>query len=252
MKRAGITSVALCALLAVSSVAAGELEDIVAKHLAARGGLAKLEAIDSVQISGKMNFPGAGMEVPILFKWKKPNKLRVEFTFQGLTGVQAYDGKAGWGIMPFEGKTGAEPLSEGEAKLVEEQADFHGPFVDSAEKGYKLEYLGREAVAGKDAHKIKVTNKYGAESLVYLDAERFLEIKSESKRVVQEQELEIETSQGDYREVAGLMLAHAIESKPKGLSAGQTIVFEKIELNVDIPDSVFALPEKPAQTAANP
>ncbi len=252
MKWSGGPPLALCALLAVSNVASGELEDIVAKHLAARGGSLKLEAIDSIQMSGRMHFPGAGLEAPVLFRWKKPNKLRIEFTFQGLTGVEAYDGKTGWGIMPFEGKTDAEPLGEEQVKLLEEQADFHGPFVDSAKKGYKLEYLGREAVDGQDAHKIKVTNKHGAQSFVYLDAQSFFKIKSETKRTVREEELDIETSQGDYKEVAGLMLAHSVESKPKGQPAGQTIVFEKIEVNVELPDSVFAMPGKAAQATANP
>ena len=41
----------------------------------------------------------------------RPNKMRMEFTIQGMTGVQAYDGKTGWMVMPFMGKKDPEPMS---------------------------------------------------------------------------------------------------------------------------------------------
>ena len=247
-------SIRLClivlAALSASLVMAGELEDVVAKHLEARGGLDKIEGVESARISGKMIFPGGAMEAPLVMQWKQPNKLRFEFTFQGMTGIQAYDGESGWAVMPFQGRTDPEPMTEDQLKQFDEQADFHGAFVNSEKKGYKLEYLGTEEVEGTEAHKIKVTNKNGEETLVFLDAEYFLEIKSESKRTIRGQELEIEASQGDYKEVDGLMMGHSFESKPKGAEAGQSIVFEKIELNVELDDSLFQMPEKKAETPA--
>ena len=35
---------------------------------------------------------------------KRPDMARLEFTVQGLTAVQAYDGKDAWQIMPFHGQ----------------------------------------------------------------------------------------------------------------------------------------------------
>jgi hypothetical protein len=242
----GVALVALCAL----PVAAGELEDVVAKHLEARGGLDKIEAVKSARITGKMIFPGGAMEAPLVLQWKEPNKLRMEFTLQGMTGIQAYDGETGWAVMPFQGRTDPEPMSEEQLEQIDEQADFHGAFVNSEEKGYTLEYLGKEEIEGTEAHKIKVTNKHGEETLVFLDAEYFLEIKSESKRTIRGQELEIEASQGDYKDVDGLMLAHSVESKPKGMEAGQSVIFEKIELNVPLDDALFEMPEKKVEEPA--
>jgi outer membrane lipoprotein-sorting protein len=236
----------LCALVP-AVVGAGELEDAVAANVTARGGEERLRALRSVRMTGRMVFPGAGLEAPLTLVWKAPNKLRLEFTFQGMTAVQAYDGHAGWTIMPFRGQIHAEPAGGEELRLLEEQADFHGPFVDTESKGYVLSFLGREDVAGRSADKIKVTNKHGEETIVYLDAERHLEIRSEVQRTIGDSgtAIEIETTPSDYREVEGLLLPHAIEGKPKGAAAGQSLVFDKIELNVDVADEEFAIPAPP-------
>ena len=82
---------------------------------------------------------------------------------------------------------------------------------------------------------------------VYIDAESMLEIKSESKRKRGDQELELESSLGDYKEVGGLMLPFSIEQKPKGAPQGSTITIEKIELDVAIDDAIFAMPVKKAE-----
>ena len=57
-----------------------------------------------------------------------------------MTGVNAYDGKTGWKIDPFEGKKDPESLGEEELKSIIEDSDFDGPLVNYAEKGNKVEY----------------------------------------------------------------------------------------------------------------
>jgi outer membrane lipoprotein-sorting protein len=245
MKRLYGMAIILCLVCAPGAVAA-ELDDIVAKHLEARGGEDKIKAVESAQLTGTMTFPGAGIEAPLVFKWKSPAKFRADFTVQGMTGSQAFNGETGWQLMPFQGQTEPQPMSEEEVKQTEDEADFHGPFVDTEKKGYKLEYLGEEEVEGTQAHKIKITNKHGDETIVFLDAEYYLEIKSVSTRTMREQEITVETSSGDYKEVDGLMIAHSIEATPEGAPGGQALTFEKIELNIPIDDSEFEMPEKKA------
>ncbi len=68
-----------------------------------------------------------------------------------MTGVTAYDGKAGWKIEPWQGKKDAEPLGEDELKAIVEDSDFDGPLVDCKAKGNKVEFDGMEPVEGTDA-----------------------------------------------------------------------------------------------------
>jgi len=227
---------------------AQSVDEIVSEYLQARGGLDKIKAVDSARFTGKMSL-GGQMEAPFVWEWKRPNKLRVEFTVQGQAGVQAFDGESGWSLMPFLGITDPQPMAEDEKGILEEKADLDGKFVDSAKKGYVIEYIGEEEIEGTPAHKLKVTNKHGDVSHFYFDAEHHLELKEEGKRTFRGQEIEFETTQRDYRQVDGLMFAHSIESKPKGAPEGQVITFETIELNVEVSDSEFAMPavEKPAE-----
>jgi outer membrane lipoprotein-sorting protein len=247
MKRATILALAvLCAL----SVSAAEMtvDDILAKNTEAKGGIEKLRALKSARFSGKMSM-GGGMEAPFTMTKSRPEKMRIEFTIQGMTGIQAYDGTTGWMVMPFLGKKEAEELPADMLKDVKEQADFDGPFIDYAKKGNKVELLGKEKIEGTDAYKVKLTTKDATETTVYIDADTFLEIKMEAKRKMQGQEIEGETILGNYKEVDGLLFPFSIENKAKGMPGGQTITIDKVELNPTVADDSFAMPKKAAAPA---
>ncbi len=238
-----LTAVAAAVFLCVAPMSAEEmaLTDVLDKHYEAIGGLEAWSAVTSAKMVGKMSAP-QGFEAPFTIMFKVPGKSRLEFTFQGMTGVQAVDGDVAWQIMPFMGKTEAEPMPEEQAKLMIEQADFDGPLVNWEEDGNQIDYEGTEDVEGTTAHKLKVTLESGDVRYYYLDADYFLPIKSSGKTTMQGQEQEFVTIYGDYKEVGGIMMAHSIESKPAGAPAGQVITIETTEVNVDIGDDQFSMP----------
>ncbi|HJZ13057.1 MAG TPA: hypothetical protein VJ521_12945, partial [Acidobacteriota bacterium] len=92
-----IFAVVLSMMISVYA-AAQTAEEIVSKHIEAEGGLEKLKALESMKVTGKLTAHG-GMEAPFVVIKKRPDKVRMEFTMQGLTGVSAYDGKSGWSLM---------------------------------------------------------------------------------------------------------------------------------------------------------
>ena len=240
-------------LAAVLAVAAGAqtLDDVLAKYYEARGGLAKIEAVKTAKITGSMTV-GPGVEAPLTYYWKRPDKVRMEFTVQGKTGIQAFDGTTGWMYLPFMGKTEPEKMPEDAIKDMEEAADFEGPLVNWKAKGNEVELVGKENVEGTPAYKLKVTRKSGDVSFVYLDADYYLEIKSEGKRTVRDQEIEFESSTGDYKEVDGLMLPFSVTSKAKGAPQSQTMTFKSIELDVPIDDALFVMPAPGTKDAPAP
>lgn len=246
--RTHLFTLALALLVAVPMMAADlTVDEILAKNAEAKGGIDKLRALQSIKFTGKMSL-GGGMEAPLTLTKKRPEMMRMDFTVQGLTGTQAYDGSTGWMVMPFMGKKEPEPMSADAIKDVKEMADFDGPFIDYAKKGYKVELIGKGDVEGTAAYKVKV-NRDGQESVVYIDAENFLEIKSESKRKMQGQEIEGETIFGNYQEFGGLLFPMSIEMKAKGMPAGQTITIEKVEINPALADDTFKMPAKKAEPA---
>lgn len=228
-------------------VGAGEpkaADDVIAKHIEAIGGRKTIDGIKSMRVSGK-SLAGGGMEIPITIEYKKPNKVRMEFTFQGMTGIRAYDGQTGWFVMPFAGKTEPEKMSADQVEMIEDNADPFGPLVDYKKKGHQVELVGKDEIEGSEVYKLKVTTKSGNTEYYFLDTEHFLPIQTKGKRKFQGTEIEYTVSYGDYKEVGGLLLAHSIQQG----GMGGDMTFEKVEVNVDIPDDHFTMPKVEKQEA---
>jgi hypothetical protein len=130
----------LVALLASSSLHAATYtaDELVAKNLEARGGAEKLRAITSMHQVGKARL-GGGLEAKIEYWAIAPGHWRDEFSLQGLTASEGWDGKQAWAINPFEGRRDPQKLTPDDAKDMIESADFVGPLLDYKAKGRRVE-----------------------------------------------------------------------------------------------------------------
>lgn len=236
-------SALLLAATALPAVAEATLDEIIAMNIESRGGMEALKNIESLRIEARMAM-GPGMEAPLTIEQKRPDMVRVEFEFQGMTAIQAFDGETGWQIMPFTGSSEPEKMSGDELNEIINQADFDGPLVDHEDKGNTVELLGTEEIDGTDTYKIKLTRKNGDESIHFLDTEYCLEIKIRSTTSRQGMELEVESTLGDYKEVAGVMMPHSLTQAAEGAPGPVSFMFEKVEVNIDLPADRFTMPEK--------
>src|SRR5712691_13167281 len=232
-----MAGLALIAMPATAQTA----EEIVAKYIKTVGGPEKIQAVKTLRRSGKFT-GGGGFEAAILEENKRANMVRQEFSLQGLTAVNAYDGKTGWKIEPWQGKKDPEPLGEEEMKQILEDSDFDGPLVNYQQKGNKVEFVGMEPVEGTDAFKLRVTLANGDIRYYYMDTDYYVPIKIETKRMIRGAEREYETSLGDYKEVSGWYMPYSVESNVKGSPNRAKVTYEKIEANVPIDDLRFRLP----------
>src|SRR5919201_4013278 len=146
-----------------------------------------------------------------------------------MTAVQAYDGKEGWKISPFQGRKDPEKMSADDCKSLVEDADIEGPLVDWKAKGSSVDYLGTEDVDGTLAHKLKVVRKNGDVSFVYLDPDHFLEIRVLTQRVRHGAHEEVEMDLGDYEKAGGVFVPTSIDIGRKGAPDKQMIVVDKVE-----------------------
>ena len=238
--RKSLLTLAGLAVLAVP-LPAQSADEIVVKYLTNVGGMDKIQAVTTLRRTGKVVL-GGGFEAGVIQESKRPNKLRQEFVFQGMTGVNAYDGKTGWKIEPWQGKKDPEALSEEEMKQIVEDADFDEALVNYRQKGNKVEFAGTEQVEGTDVYKLKVTLASGDLRYYYMDTDHYVPIKIDIKRMIRGAEQEFETTLGDYKAVAGWYLPYSIETTRKGSEDTQKITFEKIEANVPVDDGRFAKP----------
>jgi outer membrane lipoprotein-sorting protein len=232
----------LCAVLLTVSAFGQTADELLEKNINAQGGKDKLKAIQSMRMTGKMKM--GPMEAPITIVKVRPSEMRVDFTIQGMTGTSAYDGTTGWNLMPFGGNKDPQKMTEEQLKDIRVEADFDGPTFDYKAKGNKVEYVGKVDVEGTPAYKLHVTTKEGKESNLYLDAETYLLIRTEATRNVNGQDLEMESSIGDYKTVDGITMAYSMESHVKGKEnmGGQSITIDKIELNPKVDAAMFKMP----------
>jgi hypothetical protein len=218
------------------------LDELVAKNIEAKGGADALRAMQSVRYNGKVIANEGQLEFAYAQTKKRPGEVRSEATLQGMTAVQAYDGKEGWRISPFQGRKDPEKMSADDAKSLIEDAEIDGPLVDWKAKESTLEYLGREDVDGTSAYKIKVVRKNGDVNFVYLDPDHFLEIRILTQRIRHGAQEEVETDVGDYEKIGGVFVPFSIEEGRKGDPDKQKTVIEKAEANVPVDDAIFHFP----------
>lgn len=211
-----------------------ELEELIEKNINARGGYEKLKAVKSLKITAK--YIQGSRETPVILTIKRPNLIYGEVLFPTSPMICGYDGKTAWW---FNRSQLSEPqtLTAEEALIFTRYTDFGDLFVDYEQKGQKIELIGIEDMDGQKAHKLKITSQNGIIRYVYLDAENFLNIK-ESYKSKNEKEFGMEVIFKDFRAIDGIMFPFYHD-----ITVEQTII-ERIEMNVDIDDSIFKMPQK--------
>jgi hypothetical protein len=242
MRRILVLAAALASFAVPAS--AQTVDEIVSHYLKTIGGMEKIQAVQTLRRTGKY-IGGGGFEAVVVQENKRGNFVREEFSLQGMTAINAYDGKTGWKIEPWNGKKDPEALGEGEMKSILEDSDFDGPLVNYQQKGNKVEFAGMDKFEGTDTFKLKVTKPNGDVYIYYLDTDYYVPIKIDTKRMIRGAEREYETALGDYKEVAGWYLPYSSETNVKGSPDKSKVVYEKIEANVSIDESRFSMPSTP-------
>lgn len=239
-----LSLIAVLMSLYAGAVRALTVDEVVARNVQARGGLQSLRALQSLRVTGKAEFNrfGSTLQQEWAMVQKRPGHFRSELTLQGLTGVQAYDGREGWSVQPFGGRRDPERLSADDAKSLAQNADIDGPLVDWREKGHRVEYLGIDDVDGTPAHKLRVALKDGDVQYIFLDGDAFLEIRVVAERHIRGVEQVSETDFGSYEQVRGIWIPFSIESGRKGGPKTAHFTVERAEANVEIDDAIFRFP----------
>jgi hypothetical protein len=239
MRHALIVLICVCSFGVVSR--SQTVDEIVAKNIEARGGIQKIHAIQNIRMTGRFE-GGGGFTASVSQENQRPNLIRQTFSLQGMTAVQAYDGRAGWQIQPFGGKKDPELMGEDDLRGLLLDAELDGPLVDYKEKGSTVEFLGHDVVDGDDALRLKVTLKNGDIIYDYLDPDTFIEIRREIQMFIRGSVREHVVGLGSYKPVNGVMFPFSLSQGSKNNPDQQTSTITKLEANVTIDPADFALP----------
>src|SRR3954469_7950913 len=126
-------SLVVLALLVALPMLAQEMtaDQVVAKHIEAEGGIAKMKTINTAKVSGRIQL-GPGIEAPIVIYKRRPDQSRMELSVQGLPRARAHAGTStpAWVSMPFQGKKDPQQMTADAVKEAADASDFDGPLVD--------------------------------------------------------------------------------------------------------------------------
>ncbi len=234
------STVLTCGGLVVASLSCSpKVERIVDKHIQARGGYERIKSISSKRITGTLVQGEARMPFELLAK--RPNRVRLSYPYEGGTMLAAYDGRLAWVMNPV--LAGDEPLmiDPAQAKDLVELADFDGPLVDYRKKGHRLRLAGEAYVKGKKTHVVEVSLANGDVLRVYLDKDTLLERRWDDEVLRRGMLLRSETYLDDFRSVDGVMVEHYKETRLGG-ELDNIILTDRVEFNVELPDSLFTPP----------
>ncbi|MEO6247732.1 MAG: hypothetical protein ABIO85_04015 [Sphingomicrobium sp.] len=227
--------------------------DLIAKDLAARGGATALAAINTLEFNGKFIAPGDFQLTYHATRARNPggDRMRDDLTVQGLTIVQAYDGRSAWKVNPFQGRKDAERMSADEARAQADAARMDGVLLASLHDGSTVRYLGREDVDGTNAYKLQVRQKDGDQYDYLLDPDTFLEIRATETRQVRGAQTVTDYEFGDYEKVGGVYFPMAIDSwQPAQPDQRVRILIASATANPPLDPSSFVQPG--SQAAASP
>jgi len=235
--------ITLAALLLFSTASfAQTAEELVSKNTQARGGLDKINAIKTARMTGKA-ITSDGTPADFVIENARPNLYRMSYTIAGMTAVLAYDGTTGWQIQPFGGRKDPQFMGEDDLRDLLSEPDFEGPLVNYKQQGSTVEYLGKALVDGDDTLRLKVTLKNGDIDYCYLDPDTYLEIRREVQMFIRGAIKEKDIDFGSYKAVAGVMFPFSItEVKKDDPNNWITMTIDKIEVNVPLENSQFAVP----------
>ena len=240
---------ATLSVLTPSLVGAQTVDEIVTKHIAARGGYEKLKAIQTIKITRTVATPFSSVSV-VTYK-KRPDLVRFDQTPKGQTVATSRGINVGGAWDVVQGKVVMRPENvalEGR----ETDGDFDGLLVDWKEKGHTVTLDGKETIAGSQAHKLKVTTKGGSVRHVFIDTTTFMEtgmsgtvlLPGVDPRTKAPRTQQSTWTYGDFKEINGVKFPHSLDEERTAGPITQSFAHftEKIEVNVPLEEEFFAAP----------
>ncbi|OGU17007.1 MAG: hypothetical protein A2X61_07595 [Ignavibacteria bacterium GWB2_35_12] len=220
--------------------AQSKADEIFGKVLQTRG---SGEKINSLKITGRMTF--GGVTGTFVIYNKKPFLNRMDLELMEKRIIQGINEKEGWFINEIADQNTAQRMTNETYERAKTQNFYMiHPLENYKNKGIKLEYKGESNIDSIKCFIITVIMQDSSEADMYIDSKNYVQLFQ--KTVVKQpesQDVVIESFYKDYRDIGGLLIPYFMESKSNGQSQSKMLI-EKVEVNIVLDDSVFALPVK--------
>ena len=231
------------ALLTGGAMFAQTAEEIITKHIAARGGAENWAKVQSMKMTG--TYSSFSTPHPFTLWRKRPDLYRFDHNLAKWPVTVAYDGRKCWQINPLYGTEDATSIPDADSLVVLRDKDFESILFSYAAQGQPIEYLGEGEVEGQPCHRLKVTLPDSTEETWYLDRETYLEVKVEGRTYDFGRQVSLEAYFDDFREVEGVLIPFYQERQFETRYRVYTV--DAVEINLPVDDALFVMPDKSAE-----
>lgn len=214
-------------------VQAQTADEIINKHIDAIGGADAWHKVNSVKQEGTLTARG-NIQVGFVTTTLNNKGTRLDISAMGMNGYQIMTPTAGWGYMPFNGQTKAEPVTEDQIKEGADQLDVQGTLVDYKTKGHTVTLLGKEDIDGVETFKVQVAQKSGKTETLFFDPKTYYIIRSVSKVKANGQEMDQTTNLSNYKKLPEGIIVPMSITLPQG-----ELVIEKVTINGPVDETIF-------------
>jgi hypothetical protein len=248
--RIGVAALALCGAAAARAQPAADgaaptAEQIVGRHVAARGGLAAWSKVRTMLWVGHIDSAGASEpNLQFALQMKRPDKTRFEVSVQRQRSVRAFDGVHGWKLHTGrEGRPEVQPYTADELQFAREVPGIDAPLLDAQAKGATVALEGVDAVDGRKAYRLGVTLPSGTHQHVWIDVETFLDVKYERLAHGPRAGGAVAVVNRRFETFEGLQIPTTVEIGAGSGKAPDRMVIERVAINRPLPDRMFAKPD---------
>ena len=233
--------VLVCLTLCLPNLILAEnVEAIIAKHIEAHGGLEKWNKVETMKVTGQ--FTAFSIEKDFMALKTRSGEYYADLQMGKHQVIEAFDGKQGWTIDPWQEINYARRINSGEENVFAQKAEFTTPFFNYKERGHQVEFVGEEKLEGLDVFVLKLTRSNGKSEKWYLDANTYLEYKCESNWVDFARELPSETFFDDFRTVDGLVIPFFVERT--FWQRDRVMQIENVEINSVFDKQLLEMPKR--------
>lgn len=227
-------------LLAPSILFAQSVDKIISKHIKAHGGTDKWEQVKVLKTTGKFTAFSTEKEFTT---YKTKSGAFYSSLYLGERHIsEAYNGKFGWTIDPWQEIEYARKINSGETNVFLQKCEFFTPFYKYKEKGHKVEYLGVQKLDGSNMFVLNLTRKNGKSEKWYLNTKTYLEYKCDTEWVDFAVAMPAEIYFDDFRNIEGLTIPFFIER-----TFGQRdriIQIENVIINPEFDTKLLEMPKR--------
>jgi hypothetical protein len=229
-------------------------DEVIARNVAARGGLAAWQKVDTLVYLGHIERASAreSPRVPFVMQMQRPNMTRFEVKEQFSQYTRIFDGRHGWRIRPgVDGRPQTTNFSPAEVAFARTEYVVDTPLIDYRSKGVTAELDGIDRLEdGRKAYRLSLRLPDGAQRKAWVDVKTDLDVRYDRPATSPYAPGKpVSVYYGDFRPEGGLQVPHSIETTAEAghsvEQAADKLIVERVMVNPKLDAMAFTPPARP-------